>query len=193
MSNKALKHLRLIFRHRHQVIRNAFHMGIFFHSLRHDLSKFSPSELLPSIKYFRGTYSPVQEQRNHEDNYSTIAIHHTRKNKHHWEYYLDFYKGSILVKNMPYKYALEYVADMMSASKTYDKAHFSPDAVLAYYQNKKDLFLMSEATKEFILWCFIRYKEFNGFKGLKKKDTLSKYNELVSKYPPIKTYKITYE
>jgi hypothetical protein len=190
MHFKGIKHFCLVMRHRHQVIRNGFHLGIFFVALFHDFSKFTPSEFIPSVKYFKGTSSPVQEQRNNEDGYSTIAVNHTSRNKHHWEHYIDIYKGQILVKNIPYKYALEYVADMMSASKTYDKAHFSPDAVLTYFMNKKDMFLMSDATKEFISWCFIRYKEFNGFKGLKPINTRKKYEELIKLYPPIKSYKI---
>ena len=46
------KHLKLIIKHRHRVIANASHMGIFFHALRHDLSKFSYLEFHTSSKYY---------------------------------------------------------------------------------------------------------------------------------------------
>ena len=78
------KHLKLIIKHRHRVIANASHMGIFFHALRHDLSKFSHIEFHTSSKYYIGDHSPVYEERLANDYFSTICQHHTRRNKHHW-------------------------------------------------------------------------------------------------------------
>ena len=95
------KHFKLITRHRHQVIRNAFHLGIFFRALKHDLSKYSHFEFSKSKKYYKGSSSPVFEDRKAHDGYSEIAIHHTRRNKHHFEYYVDYFRGYILIKPMP--------------------------------------------------------------------------------------------
>lgn len=174
---KFFGHLRVILTHRHQVIRNAFHCGIFFHALKHDLSKFSPKEFFPSVKYFAGDHSPVYEQRMANDLFSSICQHHTRRNPHHWEYWTDFFKGAIIVKAMPYKYAIEYVCDTLSASKTYDPKHFKPETTLNYFLSRVDNYYMNSGTKEFIKWCLTRYKDM-GFKGLKKKDTLAKYKEI---------------
>lgn len=186
---KIFKHFILITKHRHQVIRNAAKLGIFFQSLKHDLSKYSYLEFKESYKRFKGTSSPVYEQRKENNNYSTIAVHHTNKNKHHWEYYVDFFKGRIILKNIPYTYCLEYCADTLAASKTYDKKNFSGQVVYDYFQSRVENYCMTKATKEFISWVLLTYAK-EGFKGLKKKITKEKYLEITSKYPEVEEYKI---
>ena len=60
---KALKHFKTITHHRHKVIANCFRAGIGAQGLRHDLSKYSPTEFLPGAKYFIGTRSPNELER----------------------------------------------------------------------------------------------------------------------------------
>ena len=57
------KHFVLITKHRHRVIKNASHMGIFWHSLGHDLSKYGCLEFFTSAKYYAGDHSPVIYRR----------------------------------------------------------------------------------------------------------------------------------
>ena len=184
------KHFRLITKHRNQVIRNAFHLGIFFHSLKHDLSKYTCAEFIPSYKSYKGNESPVFSNRKLNFGYSDIAVHHTRRNPHHYEYWVDFFKGNALVKPIPYKYALEYVADMLAASKTYDKKNFSGKVVLEYFRARIPYFIMHSATIEFIENCFIRFEE-SKWKNLKKKDTKKLYEEILKKYQPVEVFKMS--
>lgn len=181
------KHFLTITKHRHQVIRNASHMGIFFFSLHHDLSKYGPKEFWRSAKYYKGTYSPVYAERMENDYFSSICQHHTRKNPHHWEYWTDYFGGRILAKTMPYKWALEYVCDVLSASKTYDPKNFSGEKAYEYFMARKSHYYMTEASKEFISWCLKTYAE-SGFKGLKKKNTKAKYIEITSRLSVIEVY-----
>ena len=51
---KAWGHFRTITKHRHKVIANCFRAGIFWQGLRHDLSKYSPTEFIPGAKYYQG-------------------------------------------------------------------------------------------------------------------------------------------
>ncbi len=184
-----LKHFILITKHRHQVIKNGFHMGIFLHTLKHDLSKYTFKEFIPSCKNYQGNSSPIFAIRKKQNNYCEVAIHHTRKNKHHYEYWIDFYKGKLLLKAMPYKYAVEYVCDVLAASKTYDKVHFSGKTCYDYFCAREEFYLMHPATKEFVKTCFLRYEE-NKFKKLKKKDTFSLYNEIKAKYDEVISYSV---
>lgn len=181
------KHLSLILKHRHQVIRNGYHLGIFWHCLRHDLSKFSPVEFNNASKYYVGTHSPVYEERLSNGYFSKQCQHHTKRNKHHWEYWTDFLKGRIIAKNMPYKYALEFVADTLSASKTYDPKNFKSDTTLKYFETHSKVYYMTDTTKEFIHWCLSEYAE-NGWKNLKKKNTKKRYKEIEEKYPKTKVF-----
>lgn len=181
------KHLRVILKHRHQVIRNGWHLGIFWHCLKHDLSKFGRTEFKVGSTYYVGTHSPIYEERLRNGYYSTACQHHTRRNKHHWEYWTDFFKGRIIAKNMPYKYALEYVADTLSASKTYDPKNFKGSATLEYFNRNSEHYYLTDTTEEFIRWCLTEYAE-NGWKNLKKKNTKKVYKEIEAKYPKTKVF-----
>ena len=181
------KHLRTILRHRHQVIRNGWHLGIFWHCLRHDLSKFGRTEFKVGSTYYVGTHSPIYEERLRNGYYSTACQHHTRRNKHHWEYWTDFFKGRIIAKNMPYKYALEYVADTLSASKTYDPKNFKGSTTLEYFNRNSEHYYLTDTTEEFIRWCLTEYAE-NGWKNLKKKKKKKVYKEIEAKYPKTKVF-----
>ena len=61
--NKLIGHFRTITKHRHAVIRNCRRAGILWQGLRHDLSKYSPTEFIPGVKYYVGTRSPNELER----------------------------------------------------------------------------------------------------------------------------------
>ena len=58
-------HLETITRHRHEVIKNCFKAGIGFQGLFHDLSKYSPTELIQSI--IRETEALMKKNGNFTD------------------------------------------------------------------------------------------------------------------------------
>ena len=181
------KHLRTILKHRHQVIRNGWHLGIFWHCLGHDLSKFGRTEFKVGSTYYVGTHSPIYEERLRNGYFSSACQHHTRRNKHHWEYWTDFFKGRIIAKNMPYKYALEYVADTLSASKTYDPKNFKGSTTLEYFNRNSSHYYLTDTTEEFIRWCLTEYAE-NGWKNRNKKNTKKIYNEIEAKHQKTKIF-----
>ena len=187
--NKFFGHLKVVTKHRYLVFKNGCKMGIGFHCLFHDLSKFSPTEFNNSVKFFQGDMSPVFAERKAHGYYSFIARHHVSRNKHHWEYWVDTFRSNMVIKTMPYKYALEYVADVLSAAKTYNPKTFKNDTAYNYVKDKIDKYFMTKATKDFIMWAFLEFKN-KGFDGLNKKDTFKKYNEITKKYPDIEIYKI---
>ena len=49
--NNFFGHLRTITKHRHMVIKHCKKAGILWQGLRHDLSKYSPTEFIPGVKY----------------------------------------------------------------------------------------------------------------------------------------------
>ena len=159
-------------------------MGIFFFALHHDLSKYHPKEFFPSAHYYVGSHSPVDSQRQAENYFSSVCQHHTKRNPHHWEYWTDFYKGYLLVKTMPYKWACEYVCDTLSASKVYGGDKFTPKSTLDYFNNHCVWYYMTKATEEFVRWCLTQYAE-SGWTHLKKKETRAKYEEITKKYPDV--------
>ena len=80
-------HLRTINRHRHKVIAHCAKAGILWQGLRHDLSKYSPTEFIPGVKYFQGTRSPNEAERE-LNGYSLAWMHHKGRNRHHFEYWI---------------------------------------------------------------------------------------------------------
>lgn len=185
--SRFLRHFHLVNRHRWHVFTNGVHCGIGWHCLFHDLSKYTPREFLRSVKHFNGTHSPVYEERLKNDYFSFICQAHTKRNKHHWEYWTDFFQGHVLAMTMPWKYATEYVCDMLSASYCYDPKHFTPAKTLEYFLARADHYFMSDATKEYVAWCLTQYRD-KGFKGLRKKDTKKAYAEICGRHERVKVY-----
>lgn len=181
------RHFFTILKHRHQVIRNGFHMGIFWHCLGHDMSKFSPSEFWTSSAHYQGNSSPLYDERKSKHLFSDVSVHHTGRNRHHWEYWVDFFKGRLVVKTMPWKYATEMVCDMLSASKTYDPKHFSGQVCYEFFLKHKDTIYVTKATEEYITWCLKTYAEV-GWKGLKKKLTKEKYAQICADNPEVEIF-----
>lgn len=131
-------HLRTINRHRHQVIKNSFRAGILWQGLRHDLSKYSPTEFLKGVHYFQGTRSPNEGERE-EYGFSYAWMHHKGRNKHHFEYWTDYDKVTRKMKpvRMPVRYVVEMFCDRVAASKIYMKENYNDGSPLAYYERAK--------------------------------------------------------
>lgn len=187
-----IKHFNLVNKHRWLVFLNCCHLGIPFQGLVHDLSKYTPTEFIKSAKYYLGDMSPIMEERKENNLYSDICVHHINRNKHHLEYWVDFCKGSLVTKPMPYKYALEYVADTISASKVYAKKNFTRDYPLNYFLERKERYTIHEATKSFIVECLTIYKNV-GFSGLNKKTTKSIYKNCLERFPGNETFPIDFK
>ena len=133
---KAWKHFKTITRHRHKVIVHCAKCGILWQGLRHDLSKYSPTEFRQGAKYYLGTRSPNEAER--EDlGYSLAWMHHKGRNRHHFEYWQDYNR---ITKNMepvkmPARYVAEMFCDRVAASKIYQGDAYKQDSSLIYFQN----------------------------------------------------------
>lgn len=132
----AWKHFKTITYHRYLVMKGCFKLGLYWQGLTHDLSKYSPSEFLVGVKYYQGTRSPNNAERE-VIGYSSAWLHHKGRNKHHYEYWLDYSPmsegGVILPAPMPDRYIAEMFADRIAASKVYNGADYRDDSPLQYY------------------------------------------------------------
>lgn len=114
------KHFSTITRHRHKVIIHCAKAGIFWQGLRHDLSKYSPTEFIAGVKNYLGDKSPNEKERERYG-FSRAWLHHQGRNKHHFEYWVD-YSQELNRKEpieMPTKYFIEMFCDRVAASKIY--------------------------------------------------------------------------
>ena len=103
-----IKHFMVITKHRNQVIKHCAKCGIFWQGLRHDLSKYTPTEFLQGAKYFIGSRSPNEGERA-DKGFSTAWMHHQGRNKHHFEYWKDYNPQTRRLSpvKMPYRYVIE--------------------------------------------------------------------------------------
>jgi len=167
------KHLRTINAHRWLVLKGCFKVGLYWQGLTHDLSKYSPTEFRVGAKYFLGNESPNNAERV-EKGYSSSWLHHKGRNKHHYEYWVDYsvnIRGAVLPVKMPKKYFVEMIIDRISAAKIYNKDKYTDSKSLDYYMLGKDKIIIHEETAEdleFVLRYLAKYGENATFKFLKE-------------------------
>ena len=151
MRFKLFRHLHTIGRHRRQVIRHCRKAGIFFQGLFHDLSKLSPTELFPSVKYYQGTRSPNERERE-IFGYSRAWMHHKGRNKHHFEYWNDLNTTTKRYEPvpMPARYVVEMFCDRVAACKIYRGKEYKDSAALEYFLRGNARAKMHETTADML-------------------------------------------
>ena len=146
----AIQHFSTITEHKARVMVHCFKIGLYKQGLLHDLSKYSPTEFREGCKYYQGFRSPNNKARE-ENGVSLAWIHHKGRNKHHFEYWIDYgidCETVICGVDMPRKYIAEMVMDRISASKTYNKGKFTVRDPYNYYlKSKSKLWFVTKNTK----------------------------------------------
>ena len=144
-------HFKTITKHKLMVMHYCFRVGLYRQGLMHDLSKYSPTEFLVGSKYYQGTRSPNNAER--EDTGVSLSwLHHQGRNRHHFEYWVDYSLDDehiIMGAQMPRKYVAEMVMDRISASRTYMGDAYTHRAPLEYFLKGKDkLWFIHPQTKK---------------------------------------------
>ncbi|MBQ7781759.1 MAG: catalase [Lachnospiraceae bacterium] len=144
---KAVQHFKTITYHKWLVLKGCFAVGLYKQGLLHDMSKYSPTEFLVGAKYYQGDRSPNNAERE-EKGYSAAWLHHKGRNKHHYEYWVDYSsRGAMVGVPMPKKYIAEMIMDRIAASKVYLGADYTDRSPLEYYQRGREEVPMHEFTR----------------------------------------------
>lgn len=132
---KAWQHFKTITYHKYLVAKGCFKIGLYKQGILHDMSKYSPTEFVVGMKYYQGTRSPNNAER--EDiGYSTSWLHHKGRNKHHYEYWQDYSldsQGALVPVPMPDKYFAEMIMDRVAASKVYKGKDYTDASSYEYF------------------------------------------------------------
>lgn len=135
MIKNIILHFNLINKHRFLVFKLSIKAGIPFRGLIHDLSKYSPTEFIESVKYYSGNKSPITNCKK-DIGYSKAWLHHKGRNKHHHEYWYD-YAAPNQTPPIPYKYIVEMICDNLAAGMTYQGSKWTNDYQLNYYMEDR--------------------------------------------------------
>ena len=147
----AWHHFLTITHHKLVVMEGCFKVGLFKQGLLHDLSKYSWEDFRTGVKYYQGTRSPNNAER--EDiGVSTSWLHHKGRNKHHFEHWVDYSLDGehvIMGAQMPRKYVAEMVMDRISASRNYLGDAYDDSQPLDYFlKSKEKLWFIHPQTKK---------------------------------------------
>ena len=133
--HKLWGHFKTITEHKWLVLKGCFRLGLYRQGLTHDLSKYMPSEFVTGIRYYQGNRSPNAAERE-AIGYSAAWLHHKGRNKHHYEYWMDFTldkNAGIQGMKMPRKYVAEMFVDRVAACKIYKKDAYTDRSPWEYY------------------------------------------------------------
>ncbi len=147
----AIKHFITITKHRHVVIKHGYKAGILFQALFHDLSKYTYTEFRAGAKYYQGTRSPNEVERE-LFGYSSAWLHHKGRNRHHFEHWIDYNpkeKRDMPVK-MPIKYVKEMFCDRVAASKIYQGKNYTDRHPIEYFMKEKAVRVIHPDTSDLI-------------------------------------------
>ncbi len=145
---KAWDHFKTITHHRHLVMKGCFAVGLYKQGLLHDLSKYQPVEFFVGCKYFQGDRSPNNAERE-ATGVSMAWLHHKGRNKHHFEYWIDYGVDSdvgIVGMKMPVNYVVEMFMDRVAASKNYQKEKYTDRHPLEYYERGRHKYIIHPET-----------------------------------------------
>lgn len=134
-------HLTTITRHKLIVMQLCFRVGLYSQGLRHDLSKYTPTELLVGARFYQGTRSPNAAERDARG-FTEAWLHHKGRNRHHFEYWVDIIpEGSgewASAAPMPMRYIVEMFCDRIAACKVYQGDAYTCRSPLEYFEKNRD-------------------------------------------------------
>ncbi len=143
------KHFKTITKHRNLVMKMCFRIGLYRQGLLHDLSKYSWTEFSRGCRYYQGNRSPNNYEREIKG-FSLSWLHHKGRNKHHFEYWLDYNEhksGEVRGMPMPRRYIAEMYCDRVAACMTYQKDTYSDLSPARYFYKGAGKNLMHPETR----------------------------------------------
>ena len=115
-------HLCTILPHKNLVRHYCFKAGLYKQGIMHDWSKYNPIEFFAGVKYYQGGKRSPNFAEKEDKKYSSAWLHHKGRNKHHFEYWIDYgINCDTIIKGvpMPRRYVAEMIMDRISASRVY--------------------------------------------------------------------------
>lgn len=137
MIRNVWNHFKTITYHKYLVAKGCFRVGLYRQGIIHDLSKFAPAEFMVGVRNYQGNRSPNDAERELLG-YSSAWLHHKGRNRHHFEYWIDYSKqappGQMVPVPMPDRYIAEMIMDRIAACKVYKGKDYTDAAPYEYFK-----------------------------------------------------------
>lgn len=139
--NRYLANLKYIMQHKINVAIECIKMGMYWHAITHDISKFLPGEFIPYANNFHS--GPWEKHRTNNRRAMNEAWQwHKNRNPHHWDFWV---KGSGEPIPMPEKYVKQMIADWKGMGR---QPGF--DGAIKYYAKTKHRMVLHKETVKLI-------------------------------------------
>lgn len=161
-----LQYLSYMARHKWHVMRECFKNGLYWRGLKHDWSKFLPSEWFPYVRHFYGPEDRAKRIRRDKTGYykptgvseqfDRAWLHHIHHNNHHWQYWLlvqDEDEDKTL--EMPVAAVTEMVCDWRGAGR----AQGHGDDLIPWYNKNKGKMQLHPRTRSSVELMVYERKE----------------------------------
>jgi len=133
---KYWEYLKYVLEHKKNVFIVCCKRKMFIHAIVHDLSKFSPIEFISYAKHFYGT-----KEDNENSGFDYGWLHHQRKNKHHWDYWVNGSGNPVL---MPRKYIIQMICDWEAMGIKFG------DTVKDFYSKQKNKIILHDMSRRIL-------------------------------------------
>lgn len=149
-----LGHFKTITYHKYMVAKMCFRVGLYKQGLLHDLSKYTPTEFLMGARYYAGGKKSPNNIERVRKGYSSAWLHHKGRNKHHFEYWLDYSldrnEKTLVGMKIPKKYMVEMFIDRVCAGKVYNGDKFTRLGVYQYYRKGIGCYLLHPESRKYL-------------------------------------------
>jgi len=144
---KYLKYLFYIFEHKWNILIECWKVGLYWHGITHDLSKFRPSEFIPYARFFDKKNRAKEYKQSDESDidFQKAWNLHQKRNKHHWNYWVSVTrKNQIIPLPMPKKYVKQMICDWRAMSRKFG------GTAQEFFKKNKNKMILHEMTITFI-------------------------------------------
>lgn len=146
-------HLSTILHHKNLVRHYCFKAGLYKQGIMHDWSKYNPIEFFAGVKYYQGGKRSPNFAEKEDKKYSSAWLHHKGRNKHHFEYWIDYSLNpgeGMVGMEMPTQYVVEMFVDRIAASRNYMKDAYTDASALEYYKKGCHKYIMHPKTADLL-------------------------------------------
>lgn len=180
--NKYFAHFKTITKHKYLVFLACCGAGIPWQGILHDLSKYSPSEFFSSARYYQGNRSPIDAEKE-EKGYSLAWLHHKGRNRHHYEYWIDYLDDGGRPLIIPYRFVLEMVCDWIGAGKVYGgRRAWNPSKPLQFWQWKSQRARIHPATAQLLDYLLVGFESGSYSFLRRRREHERRYEEIIEKH-----------